>query len=217
MAPSFLSSKPNLSKPGPVKKLFTRDWDNFKSFRQPNIIVSSPDCGASGEVGNLNGTTKNDAPVSLFPTLSWEFEADEKDDSLARKLERVKEYLIIVQDLDGGLLGSGPETLGMFYLIPRDKTNVTPFDIVREGKRGFEMLRGGEHPRGLVGGFKYGDLNGKVWIAPKKMHRIHFQVIATARTMDNGSLSDFPSTNSFQGECEGAVVGWGEWVGIYEK
>lgn len=52
---------------------------------------------------------------------------------------------------------------------------------------------------------------------PKAGHRIHFQVVALGRSVDRGSLSEFPSISSFYGACEGAVLGWGEWVGIYDE
>jgi hypothetical protein len=215
MAPSIFSSKNKLDSPGPVKKLFTRDKHNFKFHHLPTINVSSPDCGLSGQVGNLNSIAAADTPAELFPTLTWHFEEEEKDDVLVQRLKRVKEYLVIVEDLDGAKIGSSPQAIGIYYVIPPQKTMISADDIVKAKKGRFERLRVAE--RGLVGGFKYGDLDGKVWRTPKSMHRIHFQVIALARTVDSGSLSEFPNIASFCGAAEGSVMGWGEWVGIYEK
>jgi len=215
MAPSLFSSKNKLDSPGPVQKLFTRDPHNFKFHRRPTINVSSPDCGPSGQAGNLNSIAAADTPAELFPTLSWHFEEEEKDGVPVQRPKRIKEYLVIVEDLDGGKFGSGPRTLGIYYVIPPQKTMIGANDIVKTKMGKFERVRVAE--RGLVGGFKYGDLDGKVWRTPKSMHRIHFQVIALARTVDSGSLSEFPSIRSFYGEAEGSVMGWGEWVGIYEK
>lgn len=215
MAPSFFSSKNKLDSPGPVQKLFTRDRDNFKFHRLPTINVSSPDCGPSGQVGNLDSIAGADTPAELFPTLSWQFEEEEKDEALAEKLKRIKEYLVVVEDLDGSKFVSSPEAIGIYYVIPPQKTTIAGNDIAKSKKGKLERLKVAE--RGLVGGFKYGDLDGKVWRTPKSMHRIHFQVIALARTVDSGSLSEFPTIRSFYGACEGAVLGWGEWVGIYTK
>lgn len=215
MALSFFSSKNKLDSPGPVEKLFTRDKDIFRSHRLPIIKVSAPDCGPSGQVGNLNSIAAAGTPAELFPTLTWHFEEEEKDDVLVQRLKRIKEYLVIVEDLDAAKFISSPRAIGIYYVIPPHKTMISANDIVKDKKGRFERILVAE--RGLVGGFKYGDLDGKVWRTPKSMHRIHFQVIALARTVDSGSLSEFPTTGSFHGEAEGAVIGWGEWVGIYEK
>lgn len=209
MAPFFLSSKSK------IDKLFTRDDHNFKFYRAPTINVSSPDCGPSGQVGNLNSIAGAESPAELFPTLTWHFEEEEKEDALVQRLKRIKEYLVVVEDLDGAIIGSSPHAIGIYYVIPPDKTTISAKDIVKDKKGKFERLMVAE--RGLVGGFKYGDLKGKVWKTPKSMHRIHFQVIALDRTVDSGSMSEFPTIKSFYGESEGAVMGWGEWVGIYEK
>jgi hypothetical protein len=215
MAPFFFSSKNKLDTPGPLHKLFTRDEHNLRFHRLPTINVSAPDCGPSGQVGNLNSIAAADMPAELFPTLTWHFEPEEKEDVLVQKLNKIKEYLVIVEDLDGGKFGSSPQPLGIFYIIPPQKTMISAKDIVKDKKGKLERLLVAE--RGLVGGFKYCDLDGKVWRTPKSMHRIHFQVVALSRTVDSGALSEFPTIRSFYGESEGAVMGWGEWVGIYEK
>ncbi|PMD47007.1 hypothetical protein L207DRAFT_506079 [Hyaloscypha variabilis F] len=215
MAPSFFSSKNKLDSPGPVEKLWTRDHYDFKFNPLPIINVSSPDCGPSGQVGNLNSIATADSPAELFPTLTWHFEVDEKDEVLAQRLNRIKEYLLIVQDLDAGKLGSSPKAIGIYYVIPPHKTTISANDIVKDKKGRLEWIRVAE--RGLVGGFKYADMDGKVWRPPKSMHRIHFQVIALSRTVDSGSLSEFATVGGFRGESEGSMIGWGEWVGIYEK
>lgn len=216
MAPSLFSSKKSLEKPGPVKKLFTRDDHTFKFHREANIDVSSPNCGPSGQIGNLNKVPTGDTPAAeLFPTLSWHFiEGRETDAALVERLEKVVEYLIIVQDLDGSVIGAPPAT-GIYYCIPPKKNLVGAGDIVKAKKGKLERLFVAE--RGLLGGFKYGDLHGTVWKTPKSMHRIHFQVIALSRTVDSGSLSEFLTIRSFDAASEGSVLGWGEWVGVYEK
>jgi len=218
MAPSLFSSKNKLDSPGPVEKLFTRDKINFRYHRTPIINVFSPDCGPSGQVGNLNSLVGADTPAKLFPTLTWEFDEEKKDQYVVERLKKIKEYLVVVEDLDAakvGTLGSSPRAIGIFFVIPPHKTAISASDIVKDKKGRFEWILVAE--RGLVGGFKYGDLDGKVWRTPKSGHRIHFQVIALSRTVDSGSLSEHPTVGSFRGETDGAVLGWGEWVGIYDE
>ncbi|KAJ9606297.1 hypothetical protein H2200_009258 [Cladophialophora chaetospira] len=214
MAPSLFSSKTKLGSPGPVHKLFTRDSHNFKFHRLPTIDVDAPDCGPSGQVGNLNNIAAAETPAKLFPKLAWHFE-DEDDDDVLQTMRMIKEYLIVVEDLDGAKFPPSPRAIGIYFVIPPEKTTISAEDLVKTKKGRFERVRVAE--RNLVGGFKYGDLDGQVWRPPKSMHRIHFQVMALSRTVDSGSLSEFPTINSFYGEVEGAVLGWGEWVGIYEK
>lgn len=225
MAPSlpFFSSKPKLDTPGPVKKLFTRQTDNFRFHLKPSITVTSPS-GLSGHLGNLNNLPQPEDPIpSLFPTLTWEHSHDsEKEEVLVQKMAKIKEYLIIVEDLDGGKFydggkfrGSNPAVMGVFYRIPPSKTTIHASDLIKTRIAKFERLRVAE--RGLSGGFKYADLGGGVWRVPRAGHRIHFQVVALSGTVDKGCLSEFPSISSFYGECEGLVEGWGEWVGVFDK
>jgi hypothetical protein len=215
MAP-FSSKKSKFDKPGPTKRLFTREA--HKLHREPTISVSSPDCGPSGQIGNLNAVATSGTSAELFPTLTWHFEHTDKleDDVVNERLRKTKEYLVIVEDLDGTLLPfSTPPLLGVYYCIPPETTSINGNELVKLKKGVFERITVAQ--RGLIGGYKYAVVDGKVWNVPKSMHRVHFQVIAVSKSVDTGSLSEFPSVASFRGAVEGFVLGWGEWVGIYEK
>ena len=230
----FSSNHSKLDKPGPTHKLFTRDAHNFHSHRTPTIVVTSTDCGASNQIGNLNAIVSAASPAELFPTLTWYFDTsfdDNLDDDLAaEKEEKVKEYFLIVEDLDGAtrpisslplLISSLPlpasrlPLLGTFYCIPAEARRIDAAGLVKLKKGRLERITTAS--RDLVGGFKCGEVDGKVWKVPKSLHRVHFQVVALTGTVDSGSLSEFPTTEGFQAAVEGLVLGWGEWVGIYEK
>jgi hypothetical protein len=220
MAPFSSSTKKNkLDHPGPVEKLFTREPHNFRFHRLPTIHVSSPDCGPSGQVGNLNNLAEAaDTPAEFFPTLIWEFDKTDtpsENDAITEKLKTTTEYLLIIEDLDSTsplLRFSTPSPLAIFYAIPRSKTTITSSELIKSKVGTFERITIAQ--RKLIGGFKYGELDGKMWRVPKRGHRIHFQVVALRGTVDGGSLSEFPTVGSFRGAAEGKVVGWGEWVGI---
>lgn len=217
MAP-FSSKKNRFDTPGPTEKLFTRDIHNFRFHRLPTIDVSSSDCGPSGQIGNLNAIAAAGTSAELFPTLTWHFESKDglEDDLVMERLKETTEYFVIVEDLDGGtLLGPTTPMLGVYFSIRPGKTTINANDLVKAKEGKFERIRIAQ--RGLVGGFKYGDLDGKLWRVPKSMHRIHFQVLALSKPVDSGSLSEYPTKASFRGATEGSVVGWGEWVGIYQK
>jgi phosphatidylethanolamine-binding protein (PEBP) family uncharacterized protein len=188
-----------------ARKLFTR-CDNIRpKYRQPNMSVTSPELGPSGSFLTAHNAGDGD---SSFPSLTWQLSPD-----LANTPGRVKEYLIVVEDLDVPLTGT--ILLGVFYGIPASRTSVTEGD--------FERTEKGVFGRRLSGGFKYCPMRrNQVWNAPRPVrrhgpHRYHFQVVALNSTIDRPELSRFPTKESFVGAIEGKVVGWGEWVGLYER
>lgn len=218
---AFSSKKDRLNSPGPTKKLFTRDTHNFKFYRTPNISVSA-DCGPSGEIGNLNAISHESSPAALFPTLTWHFERPNNPevDLISEKEQNTHEYLLLVEDIDSSRwtwinAAPTPALLGVFYGIPPGKTGVCATDLVKVKKSKLKWITTAQ--RGLAGGFKHGDVDGKVWKQPKSFHRVHFQVVALSNTVDTLELSEHPTRESFNGAVEGRVLGWGEWIGIYER
>lgn len=136
---------------------------------------------------------------------------------MAEKQQKTKEFLVIVEDLDGNsiLPLSTPPLLGIYYGISPPSSSISANQLVKVKKGMLERITVAQ--RGLTGGFKYGDVDGKVWRVPKSGHRVHFQVVALSKSADTTALSEHPTKESFWGAVEGFVLGWGEWVGIYEK
>lgn len=190
-------------------KLFTRGHD-FTILRTPTLTVTSPECGPSGSslLPHHSASSGNS-----FPSLAWQL-----TDPNSRTASRTKEYLIIVEDADTSL-SANPATHGIFYGIPASMTSV---DASSFGK-----VKSGAFERRLAGGFKYAPIHGalspgKAWSGPNPMlnngpHRYYFQVVALSATIDRKELSQFPTKESFRGAIEGKVVGWGQWVGTFER
>jgi phosphatidylethanolamine-binding protein (PEBP) family uncharacterized protein len=188
-----------------TRKLFTRCDNILPKYRHPNMAVTSPELGPSGSSLTAHNAGDGD---NAFPSLSWQLPAD-----LAATPGRVHEYLIVIEDLDVPLTGS--ILLGIFYGIPAAKTGVSEAD--------FGKTERGLFGRQLSGGFKYCPMRrNQIWNGPRPVrkhgpHRYYFQVVALNSTIDRKELSQFPTKESFVGAIEGKVLGWGEWVGIYER
>ena len=75
----------------------------------------------------------------------------------------------------------------------------------------------------LKGGFRYGkNRRGNIYIPPKPLlghgpHRYFFTIIALREPINSSNLSELPTAEEVAAEIEGKVVGWGEWVGVYER
>ncbi|KAJ5167770.1 uncharacterized protein N7482_003364 [Penicillium canariense] len=116
--------------------------------------------------------------------------------SWAAATPAVKEYLLISEDPDAPL--PSPIIHGIYYGIPASVTGVSAVDF--ETAEGEFMLKGG---------FKYGkNRRGNVYIPPSS---------AAGEPIDATALSPLPTAEEVGKEIEGKVVGWGEWVGSYER
>jgi phosphatidylethanolamine-binding protein (PEBP) family uncharacterized protein len=183
-------------------KLFTSQIQTpaFTSAPTPTITITSPDCGASNS--HLDKDHTQDG-LDLFPTLSW---------SLPPTIPAsfVHSYLLMVQDADAPL--PMPILHGSYYSILASKTSIAPGDFERAGK-------GNE----LKGGFRYGkNLRGTVYSGPKPLrghgeHRYFYFVIALKEGLDEGKMGKVPTKEELVAQCEGKVLGWGEWIGIAER
>ncbi|KAE8453195.1 hypothetical protein EG329_011262 [Mollisiaceae sp. DMI_Dod_QoI] len=184
-------------------KLFPKS-PAFKSYPEPTLTVTSPDCGPSNSKFDIDHTQDG---KDLIPSLTWTLPASIPASS-------VKEYLILVEDADGPL--GFPIMHAGYYHIPPTKTSLTPEDILKaEGEKG----------NVLKGGFKYAkNLRGTVYSGPKPLkghgeHRYFYEVIALSETIgiEGKGLSVPAKKDELVKGCEGKVLGWGEWVGVAER
>lgn len=184
-------------------KLFVRT-PAFTDHPEPTLSVASPECGASMSELQIHHTPLGE---NRFPQLQWE------PPSSAKQIgpTEIAEYLIVVEDPDAPL--PMPVVHGIYYAIPPSKTLLLPedFDFVSDDKKS------------VHGGFKFGSNRMKsVWGGPKPvlghgLHRYMFQVVGLGSSIEQTFASDIPTRSELERAVEGKVVGWGMWVGTYER
>ncbi|KAJ5108395.1 hypothetical protein N7456_005070 [Penicillium angulare] len=168
----------------------------FSKFPEPTITLECPEVGPSGS--NLHKDHSADG-AGIFPTLSWPAADSE-----------VKQYLLVSEDPDAPL--PSPIIHGIYYGIPATTTGVSGDDFAE-----------GAEPMTLKGGFKYGkNRRGNIYIPCKPLlghgaHRYFFTLVALREPIDTTKLSEVATIEEVAKAIEGKVVGWGEWVGVYER
>ena len=177
-------------------KLFTKK-PAFFSFPEPTFIVESPDGGPSGSV---MAKEYSQLGRERFPVLKW------NPGSLRAE---IKEYLIVVEDPDAPL--PAPITHGLYWGIPEETMEFGGEAIKPNGD-----LKGGK-------GFRVGkNRKGTVYLGPRPVlghgeHRYMFDVVGLKEKIDRKALSEMPSKEELSKAIEGKVVGWGRWLGTFER
>lgn len=134
-----------------------------------------------------------------FPSLQW-----------SGIPANTKEFLLVSEDPDASL--PRPIVHGIYYGIVSTKTGVTGGDFEQATK-----------PFILKGGFMYGkNRRGNVYIPPKPLlghgpHRYFFTVIALDQPLDGSKFGESPALEEVAKAIQGKVVGWGQWIGVYER
>lgn len=171
----------------------------FASMPEPTFTITSTDCGDSNShmKEEYTGYGKD-----RFPELSWKKPSAE-----------VVEYVLIVEDPDAPL--PMPITHGLFYAIPGDKTSITHDDLTIDKVVGKE--------KHLKGGFRLGkNIIGSVYGGPKPplghgVHRYFYTLVALKAPLDTKTLSPLATKKEIGEAMEGKMVGWGQWIGLYER
>lgn len=176
-------------------KLFTKS-PAFAQHPTATIALSCLEAGLSGSQMHKELSAEG---AGRFPTLQWPEASAE-----------TKQYLLISEDPDAPL--PNPIIHGIYYGIPSSATGVSNVD--------FEET---EEPHTLKGGFKYGkNRRGNVYIPPRPLlghgpHRYFFTLIALNEAIDASKLSELPTADEMAVAIDGKVLGWGEWIGVYER
>lgn len=188
---------------GHDNKLFVKT-PAFINHPEPTISVASPECGASMSKLQIHHTPLGE---NRFPQLQWgpPSSADETAQT------GIAEYLLVVEDPDAPL--PMPVVHGIYYALPPSKTLLLPedFGAVLEAKNT------------VRGGFKFGLNRMKsVWGGPKPvlghgLHRYMFQVVGLGSSIEGRVSSEIPTRSELERAVEGQVVGWGMWIGTYER
>ena len=180
-------------------KLFTKG-PAFADFPEPTITITSPDCGPSGSVMKPEYTQVG---ASRFPEFQWPTASAE-----------VKEYILICEDPDAPL--PTPIYHSLFYAIPPHTSKITASDI--------ELVKvDGKGEASPKGGFRFvKNMRGKHYVGPKPLlghgpHRYFYQLIALNEPLDLATLGEKVTKDQLAAAIMGKVVGWGNWVGSFER
>ena len=184
-------------------KLFTKG-PAFTDFPSPTIELTSPDCGPSGSSLKPEYTQLG---TERFPELKWPAPSSSSS-------AEVKEYILLCEDADVPF--PAPVYHSLFYSIPAHATGVTASDV--------ELVQGGEgKEKVLRGGFKFvKNLMGKHYVGPKPLlghgpHRYFYELVALREPVDVDGLGGKVTKDRLASAIVGKVVGWGVWVGAFER
>ena len=187
-------------------KLFTRG-PAFTDFPKPTLEISCPECGPSGSTMKLEHTQVGEKERNRFPELIWS------------RVEGAKEYILLCEDADAPI----PIAIlhGLYYTIPATTTAVTAGDIDlvegehREAKNGNGLM--------VKGGFRYlKNIWGNHYEGPRPIlghgpHRYFYQLVALKEPLELEKLGPQLTKSGLAAATVNNVVGWGEWVGVYER
>ena len=199
--------------------------DQKKGLRYPSLLIEHTPLSENRFPELKWEWTREDV---LLPALKPASADTEGGSSKAVKLENggqaaavaaavVAEYLLIVEDPDAPL--PSPVVHGIYYNIPGNKMSLVPADLdLANVER--PLVSGGNL---LRGGFKYGANRMKsIWGGPRPVlehgpHRYFFQVVALNSSLDAAKLGPVPTKAEIEKEIVGKVIGWGIWIGSFER
>ncbi|KAF9887719.1 hypothetical protein FE257_009672 [Aspergillus nanangensis] len=177
--------------------LFTKG-PAFMRFPDATFNITSPELGLSNSELGKDFTADG---AGFFPALNWK-----------NHLRGVREYVLVMEDETSS---TGPILHGVYYGIPGVFSGLSNDD--------FQLENPGKGDYLLRGHFKYGLNRRKVQYVPPSPtpnqgpHRYHFQLVALVKGIDQGRLNTPATLEDIQREIQGKVMGWGEWIGWYER
>jgi phosphatidylethanolamine-binding protein (PEBP) family uncharacterized protein len=174
----------------------------FKDLPEPNMTLEAPECGPTGSVLLDFHTCLAEDSKGRFPELRW----------TPPPQGDVKEYVLICEDIDLPI----PRLVihhGLFYGIPPTTTTATHADIKQKKDAGERLTRSN---------WKYvPNLTGNSYIGPAPprghgLHRYIFTIIALNEPLqfDQGEQVN---KQMIKEAMVGKVIGWGQWVGLWER
>lgn len=176
----------------------------FKNIPNPNMTLESLECGPSGSNMLLEHSGYGEDGIGRFPELHW---------SPPQSTSPVKEYVLICEDIDIPI----PFLVihhGLFWAIPPSTTSAVPANIIASP----DAVK---HRRTDSGWRFIPNLLGTPYIGPGPPfghgpHRYAFTIIA----LDSPIELDNPekaSKDDIKNAIVGKIIGWGQWIGVYER
>lgn len=174
----------------------------FRDLPEPNMTLEAPECGPTGSVLLDFHTCLAEDSKGRFPELRW----------TSPPQGDVKEYVLICEDIDLPI----PRLVihhGLFYGIPPTITTATYADIKQKKDAGERLTRSN---------WKYvPNLTGNSYIGPAPplghgLHRYVFTIIALNEPLQFAQVEQV-SKQMIKEAMVGKVIGWGQWVGLWER
>ncbi|CEJ57868.1 hypothetical protein PMG11_06546 [Penicillium brasilianum] len=176
----------------------------FKDVPKPNMSLEAPECGPSGSKLLPQHTCLAEDRIGCLPNLLWT--APECNES-------VQEYLLICEDIDLPI----PCLVihhGLFWAIPPSANTATPADVKevdrsaksRQTAAGWRFI---PNPLGTAyggAGAPYG--HGS--------HRYVYTIVALNARLEFRHPEKV-TKNDIKRAMVGKVVGWGQWIGTFER
>jgi phosphatidylethanolamine-binding protein (PEBP) family uncharacterized protein len=176
----------------------------FQNIPNPNMILEAPECGPSGSTMLLKHSGYAEDGVGCHPELRW---------SMPEGTSPAKEYVLICEDIDIPI----PFLVihhGLFWDIPPSATTAVPacVEVSPENAKHRRTDAGWRFvPNPL--GTSYG---GPAPPFGHGSHRYVFTIVALDAPLDFDNPEKV-SKNDIKEAMVGKVIGWGQWVGVYER
>ncbi|KAE8386327.1 phosphatidylethanolamine-binding protein [Aspergillus alliaceus] len=174
----------------------------FNHLPQSNMQLEATECGPSGSPMLPHHTCLAADKKGSIPELRW---------TPPPKVE-VREYVLISEDIDPPI-PCFVVIHGLFYAIPPSTTNLLPEDI-EDDQRTKDYV--------TQSGWRYvPNILGNPYIGPAPplghgMHRYIFTIIALGESL-RFDRPERVSKAQIKDAIAGKVVGWGQWIGHFER
>lgn len=192
--------------------LFTRRHGLFGLHTKPTIHITSPLDPPSTSTSNSDNqqsapSTPTSLPIEysavgsdLFPPLTWS----------GNLPTGTVEQILIVEDPDAPLWFA--PTHGFYYHIPPSLTSLESSDFANIANPGYKA-------KGISLGLNF---HKTVYSGPRPIlnhgpHRYFFQLIALGRKLEGVKDEGASLEEVFKALRAEDVLGWGEWVGVFER
>ncbi|KAF9893657.1 hypothetical protein FE257_010969 [Aspergillus nanangensis] len=175
----------------------------FKHLPSPNMQLKATEYGASGSLMFPSHTCLAEDKMGGLPDFTW----------VAPENTDVKEYILLCEDPDVPIPGLCLPH-GLFYGIPPSVCTATNTDIMTTKKIENHVTDAG---------WKYiPNLRGVPYIgagAPlgHGVHRYFFTIVALDTALDFEGFDGKINQGKIREAIQGKVVGWGQWIGNFER
>ncbi|KAL4920754.1 phosphatidylethanolamine-binding protein [Aspergillus aurantiobrunneus] len=174
----------------------------FGDHPEPNIILEAPECGRSGSPLLAIHTSLADCKVGRLPELRWK----------APSRLDVKQYVLVCEDLDAPIPFC-VVTHGLFFGIPPTASAAFPDDIEQDKNCIGRFTLAGW---GFVPNMKGTPYIGAAAPLGHGVHRYIYTIIALKEPL-YFDRPDKVTKRQVKKALVGKVVGWGQWIGLFER